>query len=136
MSQRQSILAWVLVWVVLFSLGGCEDYKPAKGVYPTAGEAAWYVVKHVSTGKKFNNHGLTCAMRRADYGKYYRVCNTENNRCVVVRHNDFGPGKRLYAKGRIIDLSKAAFSKISNLKKGVVPVTIQEINTAKGAVPR
>ncbi|HOW36096.1 MAG TPA: septal ring lytic transglycosylase RlpA family protein [Candidatus Omnitrophota bacterium] len=136
MRQNQNIFTSILAGAVLLSLGGCEDYKPVKGEYPTTGEAAWYVVKLAATGKRHNNYGLTCAMRKNDYGKYYRVCNTENGKCVVVRHNDFGPGIRLYNQGRIIDLSKMAFSRIADLKKGVIPVTIEEIDSKKGAVPK
>ena len=67
-------------------------------------------------------------MRRRDFGRYYKVCNLSNNKCVVVRHNNFGPSKRLFDKGRIIDLSKKAFSEIADIKDGVVKVSLEELN--------
>ena len=65
-------------------------------------------------------------MRIRDFGRYYRVCNTANDRCVVVRHNNFGPAKKLFERGRIIDLSRAAFEQIADLKEGVIQVTVVE----------
>jgi rare lipoprotein A len=66
-------------------------------------------------------------MRKRGFGKYYLICNLENNKCVAVRHNDFGPALYLFAVGRIIDLSRDAFSKIGDLQKGVTRVRIGEI---------
>jgi rare lipoprotein A len=71
---------------------------------------------------------LTCAMRKRDFGKDYLACNLENNKCVEVRHNDFGPALYLFAVGRIIDLSQEAFSKIADVNKGVIRVRIGEIH--------
>jgi len=88
--------------------------------------ASWYEAEHTSGGEAPDDHGLTCAMRKTDFGKYYKVCNADNGQCVVVRHNDFGPVKRLYARGRIIDLSKAAFSQIADLHEGLITVSVEE----------
>jgi rare lipoprotein A len=66
-------------------------------------------------------------MRKRDFGKSYLVCNLENHRCVEVRHNDFGPAFYLFAIGRVVDLSRYAFSKIGDVKKGVIRVRIGEI---------
>ena len=66
-------------------------------------------------------------MRKKDFGRYYLVCNLENNRCVVVRLNDFGPSLKLFKRGRIVDLSRYAFSKLDDLRKGLIRVRIGEI---------
>jgi rare lipoprotein A len=115
----------IILFLVLF--GCAQDNEPVVGPYPRYGKASWYTARSTSSGEKFNRFGFSCAMRKFDFGKYYRVCNIKNNKCVVVRHNDFGPAKRMYLRGRIIDLSKAAFSRIADLKKGVIQVTVNEI---------
>ena len=67
-------------------------------------------------------------MRKIDFGKHYKVCNIANNKYVIVRHNDFGPSKRSYNKGRIIDLSRRAFLQIADLKDGIINVTVEEVS--------
>lgn len=103
------------------------------------GEAAWYSSGScrregtsgilTASGERFYDHGLTCAMRRRDFGKYYRVTNLANGKSVIVRHNDFGParkwrnlqtGKTHDLSGRVIDLSKGAFQRIANPRQGVI----------------
>jgi rare lipoprotein A len=70
-------------------------------------------------------------MRKREFGKYYLVCNLENNKCVEVRHNDFGPAFYFFTRGRIIDLSRDAFDKIANLEKGLIRVRIGAVYPAK-----
>lgn len=107
-------------------LAGCSDNRPIQGFYPTIGLASWYSAEHTATGERFDPESLTCAMRRNDFGKFYKVCNTRNNQCVIVRHNNFGPSIAMFRRGRIIDLSKAAFSQIADLKEGVIRVAVIE----------
>jgi rare lipoprotein A len=119
----------VLICAVLFY--GCLDNTPFAGPYPTEGLASWYNPRRTATGEKYRKNQLTCAMRKRDFGKYYLVCNLDNNKCVAVKHNDFGPSRKLFNQGRIIDLSRYAFSKIAALKKGIVRVKIGEIHSAR-----
>ena len=111
-------------------LAGCADDQPVKGPYPKTGLASWYDPSLSSPGL-FKTWGVTCAMRKTDFGKYYRVCNLANNKCVFVRHNDFGPSSAMYRMRRIIDLSKSAFKKISDLDQGVIKVSISQVYNAK-----
>lgn len=120
------MLHYIALLTCLVFLSGCEDNRPVEGIYPTVGLASWYSGHRTATGEWFNKNELTCAMRRGDFGKYYKVCNTQNSRCVIVRHNNFGPALRLFKNGRIVDLSKAAFAAIADLKAGIIPVTISE----------
>ncbi len=103
------------------------------------GEAAWYSsqsCKHEGTsgvwtasGERFREMAFTCAMRRRDFGQYYRVTNLANGKSVVVKHNDFGPSLRWRnpktgvthdLSHRVIDLSKGAFQKIAEPRQGVL----------------
>lgn len=113
--------------MLLLFLVGCADNTPVVGAYPKIGTASWYSAKRTATGERFDGADLTCAMRKTDFGKHYKVCNVDNDKCVVVRHNNFGPAKHLYAKGRIIDLSKVAFSHIADVSDGVIPVSVEEV---------
>jgi rare lipoprotein A len=107
--------------------------------YPTQGTASYYTYKScvregtsgvwTASGERFNENDLTCALRSRKFGKYYKVTNLANNKSVIVRHNDFGPNKSLYQKGRIIDLSKRAFESIADLKQGVIKIKIEKIGT-------
>lgn len=80
-----------------------------------------------ASGERFNENDFTCAMRSRDFGKCYKVTNLATQKSVIVRHNDFGPNKKLHKNGRIVDLSKAAFAKIADLKKGVINVSVVEV---------
>lgn len=55
------------------------------------------------------------------FGSMVRVTNLANGRSVVVKVNDRGAFKR----GRIIDLSRAAFSAIGNTRAGLIKVKIE-----------
>lgn len=118
---------WLVVFAILIFLSGCADNSPVVGPYPKAGLASWYVARRTATGERYKSQDLTCAMRKFGFGKHYRVCNNANNKCVVVRHNNFGPARHLYEVGRVVDLSKAAFSQIADLKEGIIKVTLEEV---------
>jgi len=115
------------VCTVMLFLWGCTDNVPFLGEYPQKGIASWYSGGITASGERFNPRSFTCAMRRTDYGKFYKVCNIDNSKCVVVKHNNFGPAKWLFVRGRIVDLSKAAFSQIADSKEGLINVTIEAI---------
>jgi rare lipoprotein A len=67
---------------------------------------------------------LTGAHRTLPFGTKVRVTNVKNNQSVIVKINDRGP----FVKGRIIDLSRYAFSKIGDTNSGVINVKIEVIN--------
>jgi len=127
MAQVADII--LLSVVCLVFLTGCADEQPVKSPYPETGRASWYDPSMTSP-ELFRKWGVTCAMRKTDYGKYYRVCNLANNKCVFVRHNDFGPSAGMYRKGRIIDLSKSAFRKIADLDCGLIQVSVTQVYEA------
>lgn len=116
-----------LFFLLLGLFCGCSDNRPVSGAYPREGLASWYYSRKTSSGESFKSGGLTCALRLKNFGRCYRVCNKSSGKCVIVRHNDFGPAKRLYKKGRIIDLTKFAFSQIAHPDQGLVGVTLEEV---------
>lgn len=96
------------------------------------GTASWYgsprdgtAGKPMANGKPFNPAALTCASWAYPLGTRLRVTDTANGRSVIVTCSDRGPNKRLVAKGRVIDLSAAAFDRLSDRTAGIVPVRVE-----------
>jgi len=90
--------------------------------------ASFYGAKFQSrttaSGEIFNNNLMTAAHRTLPFGTQVIVTNLHNDKSVKVRINDRGP----YIKNRIIDLTKAAFSKIENLNQGITKVGIMVVD--------
>lgn len=94
-----------------------------------AGVASWYGErfhnKRTASGEIFNMNAMTCASNTHKMGTKLLVTNKENGKSVIVKVNDTGGFKKY---GRTLDLSKGAFSKIANTKKGLIEVTIKKVN--------
>ena len=115
----------ILICLVLLCGFGFKKY--VRGGYPATGTASWYNPRRTASGEIYSKGQLTCAMRKRDFGRSYLVCNSKNNKCVVVKQNDFGPALYLFAIGRVVDLNRDAFSKIADRKKGVIRVRLGEV---------
>jgi len=89
------------------------------------GQASWYGPalngKETASGETFDQNGLTAAHPTLPMGTKAVVTNLETGKSVEVTINDRGP----YAKGRKIDLSRAAARQIGMSKKGVAKVKIE-----------
>lgn len=99
------------------------------------GIASWYSEKdkHINektaNGEVFNDDDLTCASWYHDFGERLLVINVLNGKWVVCRVNDRGPNKRL---NREIDLTRAAFRRLSNLRHGLIHVTVTPVDGKQG----
>ncbi|MCK5083417.1 MAG: septal ring lytic transglycosylase RlpA family protein, partial [Candidatus Omnitrophica bacterium] len=95
------------------------------------GKASWYseqspgINKHTANNEVFDDSGLTAAMWEVPFNQMVKVTNLENGKSVIVRVNDRGPHKRFVSSGRIIDLSKQAFSAIASLDKGLIRIELE-----------
>lgn len=86
-------------------------------------EGTWKTSKGVmANGRLYNENAFTCAVRLVPLGTRLMVRNIANGRTVFVTATD-KIGKR-FAETRI-DLSKAAFSQIADLKRGLIPVEVE-----------
>lgn len=103
-------------------------------------QASWYSEKSAfaeggsgftASMERFEDEELTCAMRRRAWGLRLKVTNLANGKSVVLRLNDFGPNEKLWKAGRHIDLSKAAFKCIADLRDGVIWVRVEELKPEK-----
>lgn len=94
-------------------------------VYEETGEASFYGPgfhgRKTASGETFDQNQLTAAHPKLPLGSEVEVKNLENGKSVTVEINDRGP----YAKGRDIDLSKAAAKELDMVEGGVAPVKIE-----------
>ncbi len=119
--------------VILSLLDGCASHKnyklhPELIGYSESGKASYYAMKFqfrkTASGERFNNYALTAAHKTLPFGTKVIVTNIKNGKTVTVTINDRGP----FVKGRIIDLTRMAFSKIENIDKGLAKVKIKVVN--------
>jgi len=110
---------------LILVLASCSRMRYFPGGNVQKGLASWYGPefhgKLTSNKEVYNMHALTAAHPTLPFGTYVKVTNLDNGRSVVVRINDRGP----FVKGRIIDLSYAAATKLGMSGAGVVPVVIE-----------
>jgi len=89
------------------------------------GTASWYGPnfhgKFTSNGERYNMWAMTAAHKTLPMNTIVKVTNRRNGKSTVVRINDRGP----FVSTRIIDLSKAAASKIGMIGTGTAPVTLE-----------
>lgn len=83
-----------------------------------------YDGRRAADGSIFHQSAMTCASNIFKLGTKLKVTNKENGKSVIVKVTDTGAFKM----PRIVDLSKAAFSQIASLKRGLVAVLVEEVN--------
>lgn len=71
-----------------------------------------------ANGERYSERAMTCATRSREFGTRYKVTNLDTGRSIIVRQNDFGPGRGPAKRGVIIDLTPAAFDAIGG-KRGI-----------------
>lgn len=89
------------------------------------GMASFYANKfngrRTALGEIFNQNKFTCACNVLPLGTWIRVTNLHNGKTVVVKTND-----RLHPKmKRIIDLSRAAATKLGYVGRGLTRVKVE-----------
>lgn len=93
--------------------------------YTAAGQASFYADKfqnrRTASGEPYKHNLNTAAHKYLPFGSSVKVTNRNNGKSVVVKINDRGP----FVKGRIIDLSRSAFSRIGDPSSGVINVKIE-----------
>lgn len=123
--RKISIFVFFLVAV------GCSTVQSGKNGnwlgFTESGTASFYGDKHqnrkTANGELYKHNLKTAAHKKIPFGSNVKVTNINNGKSVVVRINDRGP----FIKGRIIDLSKLAFSTIGNTSSGLINVKIEVI---------
>jgi len=117
-------LAWLIGGVILYLL----FLAMARGeTVSMVGLASWYgggekLNKYTASGEVFDPEALTCAIWDWPLGTYLKVTNLASGYEVIVRVNDRGPARRL---GRLIDLTRHAFSEIADPRLGLIKVKVE-----------
>ncbi|WP_421326152.1 septal ring lytic transglycosylase RlpA family protein [Aeromonas veronii] len=93
--------------------------------YSETGYASYYADRYhgkkTASGELYRNNLNSAAHMELPFGSMVRVTNLANGKSEVVKVNDRGAFK----SGRIIDLSKSAFSSIANIREGVIKVKVE-----------
>jgi rare lipoprotein A len=88
------------------------------------GQASWYGPRfhgrRTASGERYDMYALTAAHKTLPFGTLVRVRSVMTGREVDVRINDRGP----FAKGRVIDVSKAAAQALGMMDNGVKEVLL------------
>lgn len=117
----------LLVSAVALFAGGALIYAATANPVRT-GTASWYGLEKqgqlMANGRNFDHTAMTCAGWDWPLGTILKVTNEANGFAVIVECTDRGPGKEL---GRLIDLSGGAFSKIADLKHGLITVSVEVV---------
>ncbi len=94
------------------------------------GKASWYrdnaSVIRIPERQEYHDQRLTAAHRNFPFGSVARVTNTRNGKYVDVVINDRGP----FVPGRVVDLSKTAFSALEDPGSGIVSVQVKMLQDA------
>ena len=115
-----------------------RDFSPMteRKPYKQQGVASWYGQrfhgKPTSTGETYDMYQMTAAHPTLPLPSYARVTRLDNGRSVVVRVNDRGP----FLRGRLIDLSYLAASKLGYVGQGHAKVEVELLNPADAGKER
>lgn len=128
----KNALKFLIILLLPVVMIGCSSFKSKSPTdligYTQSGKASFYADKFESrktaSGEIYRQSLKTAAHKRLPFGTKLKVTNLANGKSVVVRVNDRGP----FVSGRIIDLSKSAFSVIGHTSAGLVSVQIEVIN--------
>ena len=131
-TMKLPISTSLLLAYMALLLSGCSGVATkidtTRTGYEETGKASFYAMKYQSTktasGEFFDQSAYTAAHNKLPFGTKVKVTNVENGKSVIVTINDRGP----FVRGRIIDLSHSAFSRIGNTSAGVIDVEIEVVD--------
>ena len=113
----------VFLGLMAFTLGASFDKEEGVKTSTASYYHDKFNGKKTASGEIFDNKKLTAANRTLPFGTRVKITNLKNEKSVIVRVNDRGP----FSKKTAFDLSKAAFSKIADLRSGVVTISYEVV---------
>lgn len=130
--HRSAVIVAATMLLVVLNYAKIDE---ASVVYPNViiwrGQASWYSLEspgintRTANNEYFDDRDLTCAIWGVPFDQKIKVTNLDNGRSIIVRVNDRGPHRRFVRRGRIIDLTKAAFHRLSSLENGLIRVSLE-----------
>jgi rare lipoprotein A len=113
----------ILVVVSFFSLSFISTKKIYKGDATYYGKN--YTGRLTSSGERFHKDSLTAAHKTFKFGTIVKVTNLINDSVRFVKINDRLPK----SSSRVIDLSYGAAVQLNFIRRGVIPVTLEIVDT-------
>ena len=114
----------LLFFLLILTFASCHR-KAYEASGSESGLASFYAEsyngKKTANGEVYNSSHFTAAHRKLPFGTKVKVTNLANGKTVKVKVNDRGP----FVTGRIIDLTRAAASKLDMVNAGVTRVKIR-----------
>lgn len=121
MTKDIVVVAALVTGLILTVTGG------ALAAGDQCGGASWYGPgfhgKKAASGQRFDQNAMTAAHKSLPFGTVVRVVDQRTGKSIKVTINDRGP----FHKGRIIDLSKAAATKLGIRNAGTGKVCITQV---------
>ena len=112
-------------------------YRPhsAPRAHRETGVASWYGRRYhgraTASGETYDMFKMTAAHPILTIPSYVRVTRADSGKSVVVRVNDRGP----FLRGRVIDLSFAAASKLDIVRSGSAEVIVESVPPENAPFP-
>ena len=115
-----------------YQIAGIWYHPKEDPAYDEVGMASWYGPnfhgRTTANGETYDQYAMTAAHPTLPMPSLVEVTNLANGQTVVLRINDRGP----FAKGRIIDVSKAAAEELGFKKQGVTRVRVRVVEEDEG----
>lgn len=112
----------------------------ATGAFAFITECSFYTVAScrkegtsgiMANGKELKDDMFIAASWDYPFGTRLRVRNLVNNKVVEVIVSDRGPNRKLYNRGRKLDISYAAMYKLDGIRRGIIQVEVEVIEGGK-----
>ena len=115
----------------VLNLDHIDIYKPIKG------KASFYSKNlhgtQTATGERYDNNKMTAASNSFKLNTWVSVTNLRTSESVKVRIND-RMHPRMAKKGRVIDLSRLAATKLDFIEEGIIKVQIVQIDPNEDSI--
>lgn len=127
----RNFLLLALIVPVMGVFAQKKNYRNVPVVDTAVGHASFYADKFIgkktASGEIFSQDKLTCAHNTYPFGSKVRVTNLKNGKTVILKVND-----RLHHRNpRLVDLTRAAASKLDFRKSGIIKVKVELIRPEK-----
>ena len=119
------ILALLLGWLLAQELVHAEVRRGTASWYSAASCQREGTSGIMANGRRLDDEAYTAASWDYPFGTNLRVCAPVYRTCADVEVTDRGPARGLYRRGRVLDLSRAAFLRLAPLSRGVIEVTVE-----------